>query len=103
MAESNGSRTWGKRLLLWLAVVLLALGIISVLAAGRNYLTLLGYRIQPPPFPKTAQEDYATNPYWVDFFMKAQLVLGLPLTGAGIGLWLVARRKPMVSVPKPRR
>jgi hypothetical protein len=89
----------GKRILRWTAVVLLVLGSYCTLSGLYEFYVLASYARNPPPPARTAQEDYATNPYWLDFFGKLNLAVGLPLLAAGAGLLVIPRLRRRNAPP----
>jgi hypothetical protein len=88
-----------RRILRWLAVALLLLGVYCTLSGLYEFYVLTSYAQNPPPPARTAQEDYATNPYWLNFFGKLNLAVGLPLLAAGAGLLALPRRRRRHAPP----
>jgi hypothetical protein len=80
-------------------VVLLVLGSYCTLSGLYDFYVLASYARNPPPPARTAQEDYATNPYWLNVFGKLYLAVGVPLLAAGAGLLAVPRLRKRRASP----
>ena len=84
-----------RRVLLGLGVVLFALGAWAGAGALRCLWDLRQVRIHGQPPARTAQEDYAWNPYWLELFAKLDaLAAGAFLTSGTAALVLRRRCRP---------
>jgi hypothetical protein len=59
-----------RRALLVLGIALLALGALATWGTIGELWELRQVRVYGQPLARTAQEDYATNPYWLEFFAR---------------------------------
>ena len=83
-----------RRALLGLAVLLLALGAFEAMAAARSLWELRQARFHGQPPARTAREDYATNPDWLDVWWKLDAtVAGAFFTSGGGLLWVRGRAR----------
>lgn len=81
-----------RRGLLGLAVLLLALGAFASWGAVASLWDLRQVRLHGHPPARTAQEDYATSEYWLDFFARLNgAVGGVSFLSAAAVLWLRSR------------
>ena len=81
-----------RRVLLGLGVVLLALGAFASWGAGRCLWDLRQVHIDVQPPARTAQEDHAWNPYWLELFAKLNASAAGVLLASG-GIVLFVRRR----------
>jgi hypothetical protein len=81
-----------RRLLLCLGVVLLALAAVTSGSAVGDLWRLRQVRIHGQPPARTAQEDYAWNPYWLKLFARLNAISSGVLLASGSGLLMLRRR-----------
>jgi hypothetical protein len=74
-------------------LLFLALGAFSSWSSVMNLWDLRQVRLHGRPEPRTAPEDYATNPYWLDFFARLNgIAAGVLLASGSAALWFRSRR-----------
>jgi hypothetical protein len=80
-----------RRVLLIGALLLIALGAFEAWSSVSCFHDAW-FPPQGRPLARTAQEDYATNPYWLEFFGKVNAVAAtVLLCSGGALLWLRGR------------
>ena len=81
-----------ERALLGLGVGLLALGAFASASTVTSVWQLRKLRFPASLPPRTAQEDEASNAYWLEFFATLTALAGGALLASGTGvLWLRSR------------
>ena len=81
-----------RRVLLGFGVVLVALGAWTSVDAVLCLRDLRQVRILGQPLPRTAQEDYARNPYWLNVFAKLDAIAAGALLTSGTTVLLIRQR-----------
>ena len=84
--------TMVQRVLLGLGVGLLGLGAFASAGTATSLWQLRKVRLQALPAPRTAQEEDASNAYWLEFYATLTALAGCALLLSGTGvLWLRSR------------